>query len=127
MSETLPDLARRLLDAPTFATVASLEPDGDPQLTVVWVKRDGDDVLFSTLNGRRKARNWARDPRAAVLLFDPSNPMSFVSVRGRVSMVDDPTGSLIHELSRKYDGQDFGGIIEGRVIVRVTPEHVYSQ
>jgi hypothetical protein len=53
--------------------------------------------------------------------------MSYVEVRGRVSLVDDPTGSLIQELSRKYDGKDFGGIIEGRVIVRVTPEHIYSR
>jgi PPOX class probable F420-dependent enzyme len=127
MTVTLPDLARRLLDAPTFATVASLEADGGPQLTLVWVKRDGDDVLFSTLRGRRKARNWERDAQAAVLLFDPSDPQQYVEVRGRAALVDDPTGSLIQELSRKYDGTDFDGVIEGRVIVRVTPEHVYAR
>ena len=126
MTDTLSDLARRLLDGRTYATVASLEPDGGPQLTLVWAKRDGDDVLFSTLAGRRKARNWARDPRAAVLLFDPSDTGRYVEVRGRVTLVDDPTGSLIHELSRKYAGEDYTGDIEGRVIVRVTPEHVHS-
>jgi PPOX class probable F420-dependent enzyme len=127
MTATLPDLARRLLDAPTFATVASLEDDGSPQLTVVWIKRDGDDVLFSTLKDRRKAQNWARDPRAALVVFDPDQPLSYLEIRGRVTLTDDPTGSLIHELSRKYVGSEFGGQIEGRVIARLTPERVYTQ
>jgi len=124
VNATLPDQARRLLDGRTHAIVASLEEDGSPQLTVVWVKRDGEDVLFSTLAGRRKARNWARDPRTSVLLIDPADPGRYVEIRGRVSVVDDPGGSLIHELSHKYDGEPFTGQIEGRVIVRVSPQRV---
>jgi len=121
---TLPEFARQLLDAPVNATVASLEADGSPQLTLVWVKRDGDDVLFSTLAGRRKAQNYERDPRAAVLLFDPADPGRYVEVRGRVTVTADPGGSLIHELSHQYDGQEFTGVIECRVIVRLTPDRV---
>jgi PPOX class probable F420-dependent enzyme len=124
VTATLPGLARRLLDAPVHATVASLEEDGSPQLSVVWAKRDGDDVLFSTLAGRRKARNWTRDPRTSILLFDPEDPGRYVEIRGRVSLVDDPGGSLIRELSYDYDGEDFTGVIEGRVIARLTPERV---
>jgi hypothetical protein len=63
-------------------------------------------VLFSTLAGRRKAQNWERDARAAVLIFDPTDPHAYVEVRRRVALTDDPTGSLIHELARKYTGAD---------------------
>jgi Pyridoxamine 5'-phosphate oxidase len=48
---SLPDGAKRLLDSPEFATVATLEPDGRPHLSVVWMGRDGDDILFSTIRG----------------------------------------------------------------------------
>jgi PPOX class probable F420-dependent enzyme len=124
---TLSDLARRLLDAPVHATVSSIEEDGTPQLSLVWVKRDGNDVLLSTLAGRRKARNWARDPRATAFLVDPQDMGRYAEIRGRVSIVDDPGGSLIHELAHTYDDEPFTGIIEGRVIVRLTPERVVTR
>lgn len=126
-STTLSDLARRLLDEPVHATVSSIEEDGTPQLSLVWVKRDGDDVLLSTLAGRRKARNWTRDPRATVLIFDPEDEGRYAEIRGRVSMIDDPDGSLIHELAEVYDDAPFAGIIEGRVIVRITPDRVVTR
>ncbi|GAA4094792.1 PPOX class F420-dependent oxidoreductase [Nonomuraea soli] len=117
--------ARKYFDAANYATVTSINPDGGPQSTVVWVRTDGDDILFSTVKGRRKHRNFARDPRASILIIDSDNPYVYVEVRGNVTMEDDPTGSLIQELSRKYSGQDWKEP-EGneRVIVRVTPEKV---
>jgi PPOX class probable F420-dependent enzyme len=124
VTTTLPDFARELLDGTAHAVVASLEEDGSPQLTVIWVKRDGDDVLFSTLAGRRKARNWERDPRAALLVYDEKDAGRYVEVRGRVMLVDDPGGSLIFELADKYDDAPFTGVVEGRVIVRLTPDRV---
>jgi PPOX class probable F420-dependent enzyme len=124
VTTTLPAFARDLLDRPVHATVASLEADGSPQLTLVWFKRDGDDVLFSTLAGRRKARNWTQDPRAALLAFDPADAGRYVEIRGRVTLVDDPDASLIHELSQRYEGQEFTGIEADRVIVRLTPDRV---
>jgi PPOX class probable F420-dependent enzyme len=127
MSVPLPDLARTLIDATSYATVASLEEDGSPQLSVVWVKRDGDDVLFSTLRGRRKTVNYERDPRTSLLIFDEHAQETYVEIRGEVTITDDPGGSLIHELSRKYnDGEDFGGTTDGRVIVRLTPAKVVT-
>ncbi len=126
MTVTLPDFARDLLDRPTYATVASLERDGAPQLSVVWVKRDGDDVLFSTLAGRHKTRNWERDARAALLAFDPDEPERYVELRGRVTVIDDPGGSLIRELAEKYTGGPYGGETDGRVIVRLTAERLVT-
>lgn len=122
----LPDSARALLDAPNHAVVTSLNPDGGPQSSVVWVRTDGDDVLFSTVKGRRKPRNFARDPRAGLLVIDPDNPYRYVEIRGRVTVTDDPDGALIQELAHKYTGepfQDQPGV--ERVIVRLTPDKVY--
>ncbi|WP_049572398.1 PPOX class F420-dependent oxidoreductase [Nonomuraea sp. SBT364] len=121
----LSEAARKLLDAPNFATVSSVNPDGSPQSTVVWVRLDGDDVLFSTVKGRRKPRNYDRDPRTSLLVIDPDDPYRYVEVRGRVTMEDDPEGALIQELSHKYTGgpfQDKPGA--ERVIVRIKPEKV---
>ena len=58
---TLPSRAKDMLDAANFATVATIQPGGDPQTSVVWVRADGDDVLFSTIKGRRKYANLTRE------------------------------------------------------------------
>ncbi|GAA2690216.1 PPOX class F420-dependent oxidoreductase [Nonomuraea recticatena] len=116
---------RKLFDAANYATVTSINPDGGPQSSVVWVRTDGDDVLFSTVKGRRKPRNFARDPRASILVIDPANPFRYAEVRGRVVMEDDPTGELIQELSHKYTGkpwEDTPG--NERLIVRIRAEKV---
>ncbi|WP_312024786.1 PPOX class F420-dependent oxidoreductase [Nonomuraea sp. WAC 01424] len=121
----LPEEARRLLDAPNYATVTSINPDGGPQSTVVWVRTDGDEVLFSTVRGRVKPRNFDRDPRTSLLVIDPDNPYRYVEVRGRVAVEEDPEGELIEELSQKYRGQpwqDKPGT--ERLIIRIRPDKV---
>ncbi|MEV0383299.1 PPOX class F420-dependent oxidoreductase [Nonomuraea sp. NPDC050643] len=122
----LTEEVRNLLDAPNYATVTSLNPDGGPQSSVVWVRTDGDDVLFSTVRGRRKPRNFERDPRASLLVIDPADPYRYVEVRGRVTLTPDPEGALIEELSQKYRGQpweDKPGV--ERLIVRISPDRVH--
>jgi PPOX class probable F420-dependent enzyme len=121
----LPEDVRKLLDAPNHATVTSLNPDGGPQSSVVWVRTDGDDILFSTVKGRKKPRNFERDPRASLLVIDPDNPYRYVEVRGRVTMTPDPEGVLIEELAQKYQGtswEDKPGT--ERLIVRLSPDRV---
>lgn len=76
---------RELLDGRNFATVATLNPDGGPQTSVVWVAREGDTVLFSTTAGRQKARNLTRDPRISLTVFDTANPYRTVEIRARSS------------------------------------------
>jgi methylenetetrahydrofolate reductase (NADPH) len=68
MSGVSADRLHEVLDSPIFATVATIQPDGTPQQSVVWVERDGDDVLFMVGIGSRKERNLRRDPRASVLV-----------------------------------------------------------
>ena len=88
MTATLPPDAFPMLDAPEFATIATSNPNGYPQLSVVWVERDGNDLLVSTIKGRRKYLNMERDPRVTVLVYPKDNPYSYVEVRGTVTMED---------------------------------------
>ncbi|GDY30819.1 PPOX class F420-dependent oxidoreductase [Gandjariella thermophila] len=122
----LPQSARDLIDGTNFATLATLNADGSPHTVVVWVTRDGDDLLFSTTVGRRKERNLRRDPRASVSVFDRENPYRYVEVRGRVAISEEGGKDLIHRLSHKYTGQDYGADApdDVRVVLRLTPERV---
>lgn len=103
----LPDPVKKLIDARVFATIATINPDASPQASVVWVKRDGDDVLFSTVIGRHKTRNIQRDPRVSVVLIDPENPYQYAEIRGTVSLTTEGGPELIEELSQRYTGSAF--------------------
>ena len=128
MAVVLPADVHDLLDSPEVATLATIEPDGQPQLSVVWVKRDGDELLISTVRGRRKASNMDRDQRATLLVYAKDDPYRYVEVRGTVTMVDDPGGTLIDELSHQYKGSGWTFDAPGtqRVIVRLTPVKVVT-
>ncbi|MFD5034104.1 PPOX class F420-dependent oxidoreductase [Streptomyces sp. NPDC058405] len=126
MSQVFNEETRKLLDGRNFATVATLNRDGGPQTSVVWIAREGDTVLFSTTAERQKARNLARDPRVSLTVFDTANPYRSVDIRGTVELLDDPEKPLPRELSRKYLGEDPPAEPEEvlRLIVRVTPQKV---
>jgi PPOX class probable F420-dependent enzyme len=128
MSVPLPPESHRYFDEPHFATIASIEPDGRPHLSLVWVGRDGDDVLVSTVVGRRKHQNLVRDPRATVLVYDCADPYHYVEVRGTVTMTEEGGRELIDAHGRKYRGWERYPSDDGtpnvRVVVRLTPEKV---
>ena len=120
----LSESSKALLDKPYVAHIGTVGPSGRPQLSVVWIDRDGDDILFSTVEGRRKHRNMLRDPRVSVSVIDSADPENYVELRGRVSMTPDEGRRFDTELSWKYDGRDPGEDRPGavRVIVRLTAE-----
>jgi PPOX class probable F420-dependent enzyme len=122
----LDESVRRILDGKNFATVATVRPDGAPQASVVWIKRDGDVILFSTTAGRQKAKNLAADPRVSVSVFDLANPYDSVEIRGTAELTVDEAKRLPGELSHKYLGTDPPKAEPGevRLIVRVTPRQV---
>ncbi|HVF05086.1 MAG TPA: PPOX class F420-dependent oxidoreductase [Frankiaceae bacterium] len=124
---TLPDTARAWLDQPVFVSVATLNSDGSPHSSVHWVTRDGDDVLLSTVRGRRHADNIERDPRVSVLLIAPDDPYRYLEVRGTATVTEEGGRELIDDLSAKYRGvRPYQGDQPGavRLVVRVPPEHV---
>lgn len=126
MSAKLDDDTRALLDGKNFATVATLNQDGSPHTSVVWIARDGDTVLFSTTAGRQKGRNLARDQRISLTVTDAQNPYHSVNISGTAELVDDPDKSLPSRLSHKYLGQDPPAEPEDvvRLIIRVSPQKV---
>jgi PPOX class probable F420-dependent enzyme len=129
MSIPLSDAILALLDGKNYAVLATINPDGSPQTSVMWVGRDGNDVLFSTVEGRVKHRNMRRDPRVSVSVIDSADPEHYVELRGRVSMTPDVGRQFDTQLSWKYDGKDPGEDRPGavRVIVRVAVEKVTGQ
>jgi PPOX class probable F420-dependent enzyme len=122
----LDETSRRLLDDRNLAVLSTLRPDGGPQTSVVWVLRDGDALLFSTLARRQKARNLAADPRVSVSVYDAANPYVSVEIRGTAELLPDPGRELPRALSHKYLGSDPPQDEPGdeRLVVRVTPERV---
>ena len=124
MSIPLSDATLALLDGRNYAVLATINPDGSPQTSVMWVGRDGNDPLFSTVEGRVKHRNMRRDPRVSVTVIDSSDPERYAELRGRVSMTADVGRRLDTQLSWKYDGHDPGEDRPGavRVVVRMVVE-----
>ncbi|MFI1970243.1 PPOX class F420-dependent enzyme [Streptomyces cinnamoneus] len=124
------DLKKYIDDNPVFATVATLQPDGSPQLSVTWIKREGDTLLVSTTVGRRKEKNLRRDPRVTVMINPPNAPYSYAEIRGTADITSEGGDELIDELSRKYTGKDYAdfnpaaGEDAPRVVVRITPRKV---
>ncbi|MGW3936802.1 PPOX class F420-dependent oxidoreductase [Streptomyces phaeochromogenes] len=126
MTISFDDSVRALLDGKNFASVATLGPGGAPQNSVVWFKREGDTVVFSSTDGRQKIRNLRRDPRISVSVYDLANPYTSVEIRGTAEILPDEGKRLPYELSHKYLGIDppEEKDDEVRVIVRVVPERI---
>lgn len=133
MSAVLSDELKSLLDTPVFITVATVQPDGSPQLSPVWVKRDGDDVLFSTTVGRRKEKNLRRDPRVTVLVQPFDAPYTYAEIRGTAEITTEGGPELIDELSVKYTGKKYAEFNpasvndDRRVVVRVSARKVVGR
>ncbi len=131
MTNQMSNKAAALFDAPEFVVLATIDPDGQPQLSVVWAARDGNDILISTVEGRRKHRNLVRDPRATLLLYPKANPHSYVEVRGHATMSRDGARELIDRLAQQYRGEPRYTMDDGhevtRVVVRVVPDHVVER
>ena len=127
MAITFDAATRRILDGKNFATVATVNPDGGPQASVVWFRRDGDSVLFSITSDKQKARNLARDPRVAVTVFDLENPYDSVEIRGHAELVEDAGKQLPKQLSHRYLDEDPPPEPDDvvRLVARVIPEKVH--
>ncbi|KOV95082.1 PPOX class F420-dependent oxidoreductase [Streptomyces sp. NRRL B-3648] len=133
MSAVLSDRLKSVLDGKVFIIVGTVQPDGSPQLSPVWVIRDGDDILFSTTVDRRKYLNLDRDPRVAVAVLNPDEPYEYAEIRGTAEVTTDGGPELIDRLSRKYTGKDYADFNPAsaqdaqRVVVRIRPRKVVGR
>ena len=130
MSETIPEEFRDLFEKKGFAHLATLMPDGRPQVTPVWCDFDGRHLLINSARGRVKDRNIRRDPRVTATIQDPDNPYRYLEVRGRVIEIEEEgADEHIDRLAKKYMGVDIYPLRsegEVRVIYRIEPERVNS-
>ena len=121
------DNARILLEQPIFASLATIGPDGHPQVTVIWLHVEGDKVVFNTAEGRAKHRNMVADPRVTVMLLDPENGYRYSELRGTVEVTTDGADESIDELAQKYLGTDYpfrrDGETRVKVLMNVNSEH----
>ena len=129
MPVALSETARRLLDAKTYVTLSTINTDGTPHASVVWARRDRDDVLISTTTARQKARNLSKDPHVSVSFFDPDEPFVYAGIRGEATVSEEGGRELIDELSVKYTAGTYPAEPEGtvRVVIRVTPDRVLGR
>jgi PPOX class probable F420-dependent enzyme len=126
----IPDSHLDLFKKKAFAHLATIMPDGSPQVTPVWVDYDGRQVLINTAEGRLKDKNMQRDGHIALSITDPDNPYRYLEVRGRVTeRTRDGADAHIDAMAKKYMGQDkypFRQPGEVRVLYKVTPERTTS-
>ena len=130
MAAKISDGVKKLLEAPNFAHLATLMPDGSPQVSTVWVDFDGTHIVVNTAEARQKPRNVRRDPRVAVSIFNQENPYSSAIVRGRVvEITHDGAEEHIDRMAKKYLGRSvypYRQPGERRVIFKIEPDHVSS-
>jgi len=128
LSTPLPDGLLELLRRPSPCFIATVMPDGSPQLTQTWVTTDGDHILINIVDGLQKARNVARDPRVAVNIVDPDNTSRYYGVRGRViATTTDGAADSIDEISHKYLGRpypNFRDVAETRLLMTIIADSV---
>jgi len=128
MAGTIPESYRDLFSKRAFAHLATLMPDGSPQVTPVWCDYDGTHIFVNTAKGRIKDRNMRRNQRVALSIMDPDNPYRYLAVRGRVEEITEASAdSHIDSLAKKYLGKDrypFRQPGEVRVLYKIRPERV---
>jgi len=126
----LPDSVKKLIEAKTYANVATLMKDGSPHVTPTWVDHEGDIVLINTFEGSQKYRNAVRNPKIALDVFDPTNPYNMAVIRGLVRQVTfDGAEEHIDRMAKKYLGQDkYQNRQPGvrRVLIKIEPTHVMA-
>jgi PPOX class probable F420-dependent enzyme len=130
MALSVPEKFSDLATKKIFAGLATLMPDGSPQVTPVWIDFDDEHVIFNTAEGRQKDKNLQREPRVSLMLVDPENPYRYLEIRGSVvQRTNAGADDHINKMAKKYLGQDiypFRQPGEVRVIYKIKPEKFNS-
>jgi len=128
MAAAIPQQYLDLFEKKAFANLATLMPDGAPQVTPVWVDFDGLHVIVNSARGRQKDKNMKRNPLVSLALSDPKNPYRYLEIRGRVAEITEEGASEhIDKMAKKYLGVDEypnRGPGEVRVLYKIAPLHV---
>ena len=132
----LPSSVQRMFNSGQHATVVTVNPDGTPQLSMVWIGLDGNDLIFGAEQRRRKIRNLQRDPTVAVLVQDTERAanglVQYLTVRGRATItgpgIPQEFNALMDGAAKRYLGTDIYPMPNRgsttAVIVRIRPDRI---
>jgi PPOX class probable F420-dependent enzyme len=127
MATTIPESFKDLFQKKAFAHLATVMPDGRPQVTPVWCDMDGGLIRVNSARGRVKDRNMRRNAKVALSILDPDNPYRYLGILGDVvEVTEQGADAHIDALAHKYIGQDYPYRQPGeaRVIYKIRPERV---
>jgi len=125
---TVPESHLDLFEKRAFAQLGTVDEDGMPQVTPVWVAYDGTHILINSARGRKKDRNLRDRPSVAMSIPDPENPYRYLGIQGIVSEItEEGSEEMINDLSHKYFGRDYQYVAgEVRVIYKIKPTNVWT-
>jgi PPOX class probable F420-dependent enzyme len=130
MPAKIPEDYLDLFDKPAVASLATLMPDGQPQVSPVWCDFDGQHVLVNSARGRQKDKNLQHDPRISLCITDPENPYRYLEIRGRVvETTEQDADDHIDKMAKKYLGKDkypYRQPGEVRIIFKIEPQRTAS-
>jgi PPOX class probable F420-dependent enzyme len=126
MADVIPEKYLDIFQKKSFAHLATLNADGTPQVTPVWVDYDGKHILVNSARGRRKDKNIEHNSAVALSMQDPDNPYRYLEVRGRVEEItEEGADQHIDKMAKKYMGVDtypYRQPGEVRVLYKIKPE-----
>ena len=127
MPITLPQSVKKILQDRAYGHIVTYNADGKPQVTMVWIDVDGDDVVFNTAEGRLKPKNLRRDPRVVISVQDRNDPQSYMVFHGKASVTEAGADAHIDKLAKRFldvEKYPFRQPGEKRLIVRVKPDRI---
>ncbi len=131
MATKLNEKQIKFLTDKNFAHIGTINKDGSPQVSPVWVEYDGKNVVINSEDNRLKVRNLKRDARISVSVQDAQNPYTYIEIRGKVVEITPNGGDEgIDRLAKKYMGVDkypMNKPGDVRVQIKIEPEHVTGQ
>ncbi|HEY2078370.1 MAG TPA: PPOX class F420-dependent oxidoreductase [Streptosporangiaceae bacterium] len=129
-TQVIPEGLRDLVDRPLYAHLATVRPDGTPQVNPTWVRFDGTYLWLTATSRRQKNRNWQLQPAVALSILDPDLPSRYLEIRGRVErIVADPEAAEFLRLADRYGMEQPGPPPDApdRIAVAIRPLHTTTQ
>lgn len=127
MPITLPQTVKKIVQDRAYGHVVTYNADGKPQVTMVWMDVDGDEVVFNTAEGRLKPKNLRRDPRIIVSVQDRNDPQSYMVFHGKASVTEAGADEHIDKLAKRFLGAEkypYRRPGEKRLIVRIKSDRI---
>ena len=127
MPVKIPQSLRTMLEDKAYGHVVTFNAKGQPEVTMVWMDVEGDEVLFNTAEGRRKAQNLRQDPRIIVSVQSRSDPQAYAVFHGKARVTETGADDHIDKLAKRFLGADkypFRQPGEKRLLVRISVDRI---